>query len=76
MVAASGLGPTPTLAEMALTVFATTILEDDELMLDETDEIDVHRLRERFPGLMSLHQTVLKANGGGPVNLRKRRVEA
>ena len=43
---------------LALTIFATTILEDDELILDESD---VHSLRERFPGLMSLHETVSKA---------------
>lgn len=58
VVGASRLGPTLTLAEMALTVFATTILEDDELIQDQRD---VQNLREQFPGLMSVHENVKKS---------------
>ena len=49
-------GPTLALAEMALKVFVTTILADDELLLhptaDESEPWFVHLLLERFPGLM------------------------
>ena len=58
VVGASRLGPTLTLAEMALSVFATTILEDAELTQDAAD---VDRLRERFPAVMSVHETAKRA---------------
>jgi glutathione S-transferase len=53
VVGTSRLDPTTlTLAEMSLAVFTRTILEDKELFLDEGD---LHRFRERFPGLMRVH---------------------